>query len=255
MNINFLKLLSCVLVSAGFAITPANAATIVYNAGAGQLNIDGDDNGTVSGDGWRTASFAKPGDIDGNNILGTDGWHVAYNNISNPGYAATTTFTSNRVISTNNGLMDNPNAAAGPTVADTIGTGIVFNSGGDDVFRIEITTNDLVGMTLRLGVLYDGGRIPNDVGTGTFALTQIAGSGSGTATTSTLSYDGLSLDVAFFDITGAVDGDVFVVSATEVSGTAIAPLWGVSFDTAVVPEPSTALLGGLGMLLLLRRRR
>jgi hypothetical protein len=59
-------------------------------------------------------------------------------------------------------------------------------------------------------------------------------------------------DGVFFDITGAVAGDTFVVS---IDGGGSEAMSGITFDTALIPEPSTALLGGLGLLALLRRRR
>jgi hypothetical protein len=70
-------------------------------------------------------------------------------------------------------------------------------------------------------------------GTGTFTLTQTVG-GSATATTPTLSYDTLALDVAYFDITGAVAGDTFVVKATTITGSNVEQFAGITFDTAMV---------------------
>jgi len=61
------------------------------------------------------------------------------------------------------------------------------------------------------------------------------------------------MDVAFFDITGAVAGDVFTANANAVGG--ISHLGGITFD--VVPEPSSfALLAGMfGLTWVMLRRR
>ncbi len=67
--------------------------------------------------------------------------------------------------------------------------------------------------------------------------------------------------MTYFDLTNLNIGDTFVVtSTTSLSNTefsdAFEQVIGLTFDTAVViPEPSSALLGALGLLALLRRRR
>jgi hypothetical protein len=62
-----------------------------------------------------------------------------------------------------------------------------------------------------------------------------------------------------FDISGLdlADGDVFFFRfGFNDSGSSTRDEWGISsFTVTAVPEPSSALLGGLGMLALLRRRR
>lgn len=63
-------------------------------------------------------------------------------------------------------------------------------------------------------------------------------------------------EMYFFDLTNVTAGDRFQIQAfNDVGGpvTQFDYLGPVSFD--VIPEPSTALLGALGLLALLRRRR
>ncbi len=246
-----MKTLLPLAVFAGFAVT-SNAATIVY-AGF-QADIDADSNSSTDGlgDGWRNTAFDKPLDIDGDDVLGTDGYRLRSPN-SNPTYATVTTVAAN----TNNGfgLIDDP---ANPTGSDVNG-GLIHDTGNDASFsttgklmEFVISGTDLDGQTLRLGVLFD----MLGSGTANFTLTQTSG-GSATATTATLAYEGTNLDVAFFDITGAVAGDTFDIRATTVSGGNLdGGFAGLTFDTAVaVPEPSTTALLGLGGFALILRRR
>ena len=71
-------------------------------------------------------------------------------------------------------------------------------------------------------------------------------------------YDAGRTYTATFTTTDALNGDVFSLAlgrTTNVAGTPFVIFDNVSLDVAVVPEPASVLLGSLGLLVLLRRRR
>lgn len=85
---------------------------------------------------------------------------------------------------------------------------------------------------------------------------------SGTGTSLTRTTSGTSTSTATFDLTGVsfqgLSGDVefrFYISDNVDENGKINRLDNVSLTGDVIPEPSAALLGGLGLLALLRRRR
>ncbi len=213
-----------------------------------QANVESKNNDPTSG--WRNSSPSKPFDIDGDNILGTDGYHTFGNAgttvISMPTYiGAVTRLSSSANGSTGWGLIDNP---SDPSGADTLGTGMWFNTdASENIAQIVITGSDLTGQILRIGVLTGG-----YIGTGeTLHLTQTVGGG---AIASSTALTGTGMDVAFFDLTNVSSGDTFILSASNLT-TGYRHASGLTFDTIAVPEPSSALLGLVGGLLLLRRRR
>jgi hypothetical protein len=190
--------------------------------------------------GWRNASPTKPLDIDLDNILGTDGYEVA-GKVSNPSYAWITNLAPNR----NGGpwgLWDDP---ANPSGNDTLAATIYHDSTRDtvDAFEIVIHGNALAGKTLRVGILY--GVTVNS--SSTFTVTQTTG-GNQKVTTPALSHDGAALNAAFFNITGVVDGDTFLVSST-LSGAGPEQVGGITLDSAPtspateIPEVSGTVRG------------
>ena len=68
-----------------------------------------------------------------------------------------------------------------------------------------------------------------------------------------------SLSAGVFDVSGLniyrVGGDSGPMASIFSGDTGGFRIDGITFETFVVPEPSAALLGGLGLLGLLRRRR
>lgn len=235
-------------------------ATLILFAGtacAATITIAGQQNDyeLVTSDattGWRNAGTLKPLDIDGDNIFGSDGYEFAGNDPTTPKSLPSYVNDFNILGNHNDngrGFLDNP---ADPGGVDIRG-GWAGRSGGGNFATIVF--NQAMSDTVRLGLIYD-----NDwnvsTGTQTFTLTQIVG-GSSSVTTPTLTLQGsssASYDIVFFDLVGIQSGDSFTLDVTKLA-ISWGQITGITFDTAAVPEPSTALLGGLGMLLLLRRRR
>ena len=228
------------LAVAAFIGSASAAITYVGN----QYNMEEFTNDT--GVGWRNASTAKSFDIDGDNIIGTDGYDFAGDSTvaSLPSYVASVTGSGGHG-DLNRGLIDDP---TDPSGAD-IGTG--WHGSGSET--IVFQGNSLATETLRLSVLYDG-TWDFAYGTQTFTLTQTVGGGSDSVTSPTLTLAGDGLDVASFDITGIQDGDTFQLTSNKVD-ISWSLISGVAFDTAAVPEPSTTALLGLGGLALILRRR
>ncbi len=108
---------------------------------------------------------------------------------------------------------------------------MLHNARGDsvDAFQIVIGGDALKGKTLRLGILY------GVVGSGkcTLTLTQTVG-GREVVTTPPINYNGSALDVVFFDVTNARDGDTFIVNSKSIEGGA--HVAGITFDSAAAEK-------------------
>ena len=228
-------------------VASAQAATIM-NAG-GDLNVESFDPDPT--DGWRNATTAKPGDGDGDNILGTDGYSLT-TSTDLPSYVLSAVVSGSHNTS-NGGVIDNP---LDPTGADVSAPWAGRSDSGGTFATIVFQGSTMATETLRLGVLYDS-TWDLTLGTQTVTLIQTVGGGA-TATTPTLTTDGVGLDVAYFDVTGIQDGDTFQVRVTKGTASPVVAwtmIGGVTFDTVAVPEPSTTALLGLGGLALILRRR
>jgi hypothetical protein len=123
--------------------TPTRAAVITY-AGA-QTDL---------GSGWRTPGVSKPQDIDGDNILGTDGYDLVNLPAVTPSYVSKMTILTTTYLG-NGGYaqMDYPTDLS---VLFTSGTMNPFPGSGQsaDVFQFTLNTN-AVGRTIRVGLLVD----------------------------------------------------------------------------------------------------
>ena len=154
MNQRPLILTASLTLASAFSISSAGAATIDY-AGV-QFGVEDSTTNTLT-TGWRNPTPAKPLDIDGDNILGSDGYLIYFNRISNPSYA---TIATTGYINRNNASVfwDDP---TDPTGADFTAGGFYHDaSAGHGVMSGQllsfVITNPLpVGETLRLGVLFD----------------------------------------------------------------------------------------------------
>lgn len=230
---------------------PSLAATIMFTGS--QENVDPKTTSlptTPDSFGWRNANPAKPLDIDGDDVIGTDG----YSGRAGVDLSGATYITNFNSTGGGNpfGYVDDP---TDPTGIDDARSGFMGSTATvGDLFSFTITGSDLDGQTLGIAIMYD------TFGTGTqiYELEQRDGGTGGAVLTSAssgaLAQNDDGYDWAWFTITGATAGDVFVLKASR--GTAGRITYSqVGFDTAAIPEPSAALLGGLGALLLLRRRR
>jgi sialate O-acetylesterase len=227
LSLRHLALVACLAAMGG----PADAAAITHVGFQAGVEQDANDP-TV---GWRNTTPAKPLDIDGDHILGTDGYEVSGLR-SNPSYAWITVIAPNQNGSSSWGLWDHP---ATPSGSDSLGARVYHDASGGSVkaFEIVINGNGLQGKTLRLGVLYG----VNGSSSSTFTLTQTVG-GNDKVTTPALAQDGSALNVAYFNITGAEDGDTFIVGSTIIGG-GVEQVAGITFDSAPtsaatqLPEP------------------
>tara|TARA_B110000093_G_scaffold116162_1_gene124465 strand:- start:180 stop:944 length:765 start_codon:yes stop_codon:yes gene_type:complete len=248
-----ITLFTAIAAAAAFASTAQAAISYVGN----QDNVEAEGNTNWSG--WRNATSAKTFDIDGDNIMGSDGYQMFENATSGitslPGYIASVTKLASHsgVSSSGFGIMDDP---ADPTGNDTINFGLWFDvsdTPGDDLFSFVIQGTDLDGQTLRIGLAYDS---YNRSGSQNLRVTQTVGSGSGFDESGVLTFNDDGLDFASFDLTGLVAGDTFVINDAIGSGTdGFGHVGGITFDTIAIPEPSSMGLLALSGLVLLRRRR
>lgn len=260
------KHIALAAITASLATVSTTHAAVVYTGS--QLNIDGtgDDGATI---GWHSTLQSKPLDIDGDNALGTDGWVRAGSGtggVTNPNRLipsyltayvgdlsvplTSTSGVNSQFANAGSGLIDAPTTASpgiNPTAEATANVWHSNSANAFDVYTFTIQNAALLtGQSLRVGLLFDA----TLVGTQVFTMTQTVG-GTDTATSGSLAHNADGLDVAFFTLSGLADGDRFVVNADSTSRSHLA---GITFDSAI-PEPSAALLGSLGLLALLRRRR
>jgi hypothetical protein len=221
------------------ALAPTAQAAISYVGN--QDDIESAANTTSSG--WRNTTPAKTFDIDGDNIMGSDGYQMFEGGTTGitglPGYIASVTrLTSHTGVSASSfGIMDDP---ADPTGNDTIYFGLWFDvsdTPGDPLFSFVIQGNALDGQTLRIGLTYDS---YNGSGSQNLRVTQTVGSGSGFAESGVLTFNDDGLDVASFDLTGLVAGDTFVINDAIGSGTdGFGHVGGITFDTLADPAAGT----------------
>lgn len=228
---------------------------------------------------WSDTSFAKTLDIDGDSRYGTAGVFLPNTTTANGAadtavaFERTTSFTSAAVAAASNNIGGNFQNNGGTTGfiendtnTATLRLGYVgFNTGSNntaipltDLFTFTLTADQAVGETLRLGVF--GGSNNSDTRLGFTDLQITAGGVSASTTDNRATNTGNQIDLYLFDITGLVTGDTIVISAanSNLAGRNFnaATIGGVTFDTVVVPEPSsTALLGLGGLALILRRRK
>jgi len=211
--------------------TPATAkyATIKYVGTQFDIESPEDDPAV----GWRNPTPKKPMDIDGDHVLGTDGWRVGYigNAAKDPPYAQTAKTAPNANA---HGRWDNP---ADPSGKDTT-QGVLHDAraGKGETSRtlLKFTITEALpeGTTLRVGLLFDVLGGPN---TATYTLRQTFG-GTASATTPIHEWTGQGLDVAYFDLTELRPGYVFTITCTTVATPhhpgPFEQVVGVTFDTA-----------------------
>jgi methionine-rich copper-binding protein CopC len=221
-----------------FSVPASVDYTTITHVGT-QFDIESGTNDPTLG--WRNPSPAKPLDIDGDNILGTDGYRTSAHT-SNPPYAITAKLAPNE----NGGgkVYDDPTNPAG----DDIGLAAFHdaNAGNGQETRplLEfVITEDLpAGTTLRVGVLIDLITVSNGFNTATYTMKQTFG-GTAVATTPALEWNGASMDVVYFDLTNVRKTHTYVITSTTVSTPnhpgAFEQVIGVTFDTGTTGPDET----------------
>ena len=204
---------------------------------------------------WRTDTTDKSTfDIDGDNVFGTFGsvqWQVAGLNEqtgTTPGW----NFISSGAAYQFSGYTDIDDSSV--TTGDIDGS-IALNT---FKFRLTGIPQTYAGMTVRVGIMQDllgADERDNDIGK-TLQLIQLNGAGESSVVSVRSGGGGDSVpEMYFFDMTGVNPGDTFEILAPN--GGASGYVGPVSWDIAAVPEPSSAaaILGLVGVALVLRRRR
>lgn len=210
-----------------FAVGAAQAVTIT--AAGSNVNL---------GSGWRTSSVVK-NDIDGNNVLGSDGYRIVGTNARSltPSYIGLITQSGN-IFGGNGGYasIDDPNTTpgGGPT---TMGSGTTNPFAGVNVEASVFTFSVHPGApsTFRVAVLND-----NTDGTqfasNSIRIAQTVGGAATSATVNTSTLNRVS-DWYYFDVVGAQAGDTFsVLSGGGASGCNC--LGGIAFDSLGGPAPA-----------------
>ncbi len=270
---------SLALLSASHAASVTLAGSITGLPGANNDQIDG----------WRSTNFLKNFDPDGDNIYGTAGYvlygtDAAVNSTAGSVQTADPLTFNNGVIRTLNSvpgyltlanslngqnqlassygykLFDDPTQPTGPTVSD-VESGAALRGGvalGTESPLLNITIGTgFPTAGLRIGLIYDN----TDNYAGYFRLTQTTGGGATSTFTFGVVPAGQELGLAFFDLSGVVQGDVFTLygakdGPTQPTGgnsNTNVIYGGLSFD--VVPEPTSAGLLLLGGALIGMKRR
>lgn len=218
-------------------VTSSQAATIL------SLGVD-----TTTDADWRTTSTTKTSAFDpnGDNIYGSDGYFVGYSAVGasnttielslsvKPSYISSITSFSPFFASNGYANIDNPQAAG------EINGALYYTAGTKFSFTVSQNTDFLLGVIVGDGI---------SDGVSSITINQTVG-GSATATNAGFStVDGV-VEYVFFSIS-AQSGDEFDVVTAVANGNQ--GITGLTFEA--IPEPSAILVGSLGGLLLLRRRR
>lgn len=236
--------------------SPTSHGAIVTYAGS-QLNV---------GD-FRTTTVTKTLDIDGNNVYGTDGYYfwgtskppVNELTFASPSYishvgVSSTTVSGLTVIEGAYGTMDDPTLPPGPSVSD-ITPGIVGGVGTGNLFEFHLSGSPWPH-TVRMGIsLLGDTEHPLSLTVFTYDPGLAAVTSLATASVSSPAGYGPP-DFYFFDLRNVPANEWIVLYGTANTGSPFNFnfISGVTFDS-VVPEPSTALLFGIGGGLLWMRKK
>jgi len=186
---------------------------------------------TNLGSDWRTPGVSKPLDIDGDNVLGTDGYYLVNLTQVLPGYVSAAGILTSTYLG-NDGYyqMDDP---TNPPGLFTTGTMNPFPGPGTnaDIFQFILNGN-AAGRRIRVGLLVDNLDIAA-YNAASLTLVRNAGVGgetNGPIATASAIFNDRNPDWVFFDITDAVAGDTFIIrGAGGIYGAAT--LGGVVFDS------------------------
>lgn len=240
-------------------------------------SIQDNSNSQVSS--WSDVNVAKTFDLDGDNYYGSDGYTwmndsgnsagtLVLNSLveSAPSYAGGIAYTGAGVVLNGEpGRSGSTAGAADRLLPDGTGTANVGYAGVNygnttgatvlqTMFAYTMNRDMVANETIRLGVVVD-----SLAGTVGIDLLQVR-VGANIASATGLNRNA-SMDMYFFDLTGLATNDQIEIWGSKDVDDASNFNWlminGATFDSTVIPEPSTAsaLLGGLGLFMALLRRR
>ena len=230
---------------AGLAILVVGAALGLLCGmarGAGIAYVDAD---LTTHDAWRTTDLAKPLDVDANNVYGSSGYALfgGAQGSSLPYYATAGVAVGTNTFGGNASYVYFDNAAlTGPAPVANVMSGVVYASPGG-----AATENDLIEVVVtydrsfRLGVITDNADVAA-ISPVSLRVRQTAGGSANSGPIPAATGRDKNGDFYFFDITGAKAGDKFMVSGVNDIGHGSNGLYGVTFDTAQAPPPTTANL-------------
>lgn len=136
----------------------------------------------------------------------------------------------------------------GSTTYNTGALQTINGGAATEVVAFEFTLGASVPASFTLGLLVD------NTDNAVFTPTDLRVEGPGAVSASQVLIADGSTDVIKFDIAGGLAGETYTVYATQ-SGGSGSVIGGITFDSVLVPEPSSAALLGLGGLALIMRRR
>ena len=187
-------------------------------------------NYTDLGAGWRTASPVKPLDLDGDNIVGTDGYQLINLPPALPAYLASASILSGTYPGNGDySYLDDPTSPGDQFLTGTMNP-YPGPSVSADLFSFTLNAG-AVGRTIRVGLLVDN-LDGADWNADSLTLVQTNGTfaSSGPVATVATALNNRIPDWIFFDISGAQAGDAFVIRGVGgVNSTAT--LGGVAFDS------------------------
>ena len=228
---------SLVAVTAAMSLASTASADVVTAAGS-----DLDVTAVAPGGGgyWRTAAVAKPNDIDGDNILGTDGYRYVTDNPGGngandieslaPSYATfnltNTNFRGNGTYS----LIDDP--AGGTTRSGTFnpqGAGVTGEGTFVSFGTIDFTTASTAILpgsdtTVRIGIMVDN---LDNIMFNSYNLRIVSSDVVNTdvATTAATAADNRNPDWYYFDVTDFAAGESIEILATSSEGNPPQTAW------------------------------
>lgn len=253
--------------SAGFIGMAGSAAAATVALAGSDLDVTAAAPG--GGGYWRTSSAAKPNDIDGDNVLGTDGYRYVTDNPGGngandvesvaPSYATFNLTGTNYRGNGTYSLIDDP--AGGTTRSGTFnpqGAGVTGEGTFVSFGTIDFTATAVAGETVRIGLMVDN--LDYVIFNSYNLRLSHSGSDFDVATQASAGTDNQNPDWYYWDVSNFVTGDSIEVLATSSEGNPPQTAWpatigAFSFDSVVVPEPSSASLLGLCALALITRRR
>ncbi len=195
---------------------------------------------------WRTASVAKPQDIDADNVLGTDGYHVVNRPAVLPAYVGSTTILGS-VFPGNGGYtqLDDPLAMPGTFQSGTITAAPGFGAAAN-LFQFTLNAQ-AAGRVIRVGLLVDN-LDAEAFNPDSLQLVQTAPDSVSSAVVATTSaaFNNRVADWVFFDIAAGASGGTFAVRGVAGSNNE-ATVAGVAFDSAT-PLVTTTNNAGPGSL-------